>query len=142
MEEVLAAHQDVAGCAVVGVADDLQGEVPLGLVLLKAGTPRPGEEIVAELTALCGSGSGPSLASSWPHWSSVCPRPARGKSLAAPSRRIADGIAYRIPPTIDDPAILDGSRPTSLPLGILDAEEQTEGYRGDSLGCSVRRVLG
>ena len=77
IEEVLAAHADVAECAVVGVADELKGELPLGLVVLKAGAAEAAKELVAELVDWCGSGSGRSRASSRRPWSSGYPRRGR-----------------------------------------------------------------
>ena len=84
MEEILAGHPDVAECAVFGVDDQLKGELPLGLVVLKAGAERPEAEIEKELISACARRSGRSRRSSWWRWSSACPRPARARSCAAP----------------------------------------------------------
>jgi propionyl-CoA synthetase len=107
MEEVLAAHPDIAECAVVGVADDLKGEVPLGLVVLKAGIRRPDAEIVAELVALVRERIGPVASFKVATLVKRLPKTRSGKIVRGTIKKIADGAEYRIPPTIDDPAILD-----------------------------------
>jgi propionyl-CoA synthetase len=107
MEEVLASHPDVAECAVLGVADDLKGEVPLGLVVLTVGTRRPGEEVVAELIALVRDRVGPVASFKLATVVKRLPKTRSGKIVRGTIKKIADGTAYRIPPTIDDPAILD-----------------------------------
>jgi propionyl-CoA synthetase len=107
MEEVLAAHPDVAECAVVGVADDLKGEVPLGLLVLKAGTRRVDREIVAELVALVRERIGPVASFKVATLVKRLPKTRSGKIVRGTIKKIADGADYRIPPTIDDPAILD-----------------------------------
>jgi propionyl-CoA synthetase len=106
MEEVLAAHPDVAECAVVGVADDLKGEVPLGLVVIKAGTRRLDREIVAELVALVRERIGPVASFKVAMLVKRLPKTRSGKIVRGTIKKIADGVEYRIPPTIDDPAIL------------------------------------
>jgi propionyl-CoA synthetase len=107
MEEVLAAHPDVAECAVVGVADDLKGEVPLGLVVLKAGIRRLDREIVAELVTLVRERIGPVASFKAAMLVKRLPKTRSGKIVRGTIKKIADGAEYRIPPTIDDPAILD-----------------------------------
>ena len=107
MEEVLAGHPDVAECAVVGVADDLKGEVPLGLVVLKAGTRRVGGEIVAELVTLVRDRIGPVAAFKVATLVRRLPKTRSGKIVRGTIKKIADGAEYLVPPTIDDPAILD-----------------------------------
>ena len=107
MEEVLASHKDVAECAVIGVADQLKGELPLGLVVLKAGVDRMPPTICHELVA---NGARRDRAGgglqAWP-WSAACPRPAPGKILRGTMKKIADGSELKVPATIDDPAILE-----------------------------------
>jgi propionyl-CoA synthetase len=107
MEEVLASHRDVAECCVVGVADELKGEVPLGLVVLKAGHGRPEPEIVAELVELVRERIGPVASFKMALVVEHLPKTRSGKILRGTIKRIADGIEYQVPPTIDDPAILD-----------------------------------
>jgi propionyl-CoA synthetase len=107
IEEVLASHDDVAECAVLGVADELKGQVPLGLVVLKNGVERPHPEIVAELVALVRQQIGPVAVFKSAAVVARLPKTRSGKILRATMRSIADGEEYTTPATIDDPAILD-----------------------------------
>jgi propionyl-CoA synthetase len=107
MEEVLAAHPDVAECAVMGVADALKGQVPLGLLVLKSGVARPVEEIEAEAVALVRDKIGPIASFKAALVVERLPKTRSGKILRGTMRAIADGEEYRMPATIDDPAILD-----------------------------------
>jgi propionyl-CoA synthetase len=107
MEEVLAAHPDVAECAVMGVADALKGQVPLGLLVLKAGVARPAAEIEAEAVALVREKIGPVASFKAALVVERLPKTRSGKILRGTMRAIADGEAWRMPATIDDPAILD-----------------------------------
>jgi propionyl-CoA synthetase len=107
IEEVLASHDDVAECAVLGVADALKGQVPVGLVVLKAGVERPHAEICAELVALVREHIGPVAVFKTAAVVARLPKTRSGKILRATMRSIADGEEYTTPATIDDPAILD-----------------------------------
>jgi propionyl-CoA synthetase len=107
MEEVLAAHPDVAECAVVGVRDSLKGQAPIGLVVLKAGVSRAEAEIAGELVAMVRDRIGPVAAFKLARVVARLPKTRSGKILRGTIRRIADGESYAVPPTIDDPAILD-----------------------------------
>ncbi len=107
MEEVLAGHPDVAECAVVGVADPKKGQVPLGLVVLKAGVKRPQAEIVAELVAKVCKEIGAVAAFRQAAVVARLPKTRSGKVLRATMRSIADSQAYNVPATIDDPKILE-----------------------------------
>jgi propionyl-CoA synthetase len=107
MEEVLAAHPDIAECAVVGVNDALKGEVPLGLVVLKAGANRSREELVPELVELVRQRIGPVASFKTATQVKRLPKTRSGKIVRGTIKKIADGVAYTVPPTIDDPAILD-----------------------------------
>ncbi len=107
MEEVLAAHPDVAECAVVGAADDLKGQSPIGLVVLKAGVDRPEADIARELVALVRARIGPVAAFKDARVVARLPKTRSGKILRASIRRLADGQDAAAPATIDDPAILD-----------------------------------
>jgi propionyl-CoA synthetase len=107
MEEVLASHPDVAECAVVGVADELKGEVPLGFVVLKAGVRRPPETVVRELVGMVRERIGPVACFKTATAVQRLPKTRSGKILRGTIKRIADGMEYRVPPTIDDPVILD-----------------------------------
>ena len=107
MEEVLAAHPDVAECAVIGVADSLKGQLPLGLVVLKAGVDRAEAEIVAELVQMIRDRIGPVAAFKQACVVAGLPKTRSGKVLRGTMRKIADSVEYRVPPTIDDPLSLD-----------------------------------
>lgn len=107
MEEVLAAHPDVAECAVVGIADALKGQAPLGLVVLKAGAARDADDVARELVKLVRDRIGPVAAFKEARVVQRLPKTRSGKILRATIRKIADGETYAVPPTIDDPMILD-----------------------------------
>lgn len=107
MEEVLAAHPDVAECAVIGVADQLKGQLPLGLLVLSDGVDRDEGEIVSEAVASIREQIGPVAAFRDCYVVKRLPKTRSGKILRATMRSIADGRDYRVPATIDDPAILD-----------------------------------
>jgi propionyl-CoA synthetase len=107
MEEVLASHPDVAECAVIGVADPLKGQAPMGFVCLTKGVDRPAETIEAECAALVRERIGPVAAYRTTLVVDRLPKTRSGKILRAIMVRIAEGAAYRPPATIDDPAILD-----------------------------------
>jgi len=107
MEEVLAAHPDVAECAVVGVKDSLKGQAPIGLVVLKAGVDRAEADIAKELVGMVRDRIGPVAAFKDARVVARLPKTRSGKILRGTIRKIADGESYAVPPTIDDPAILD-----------------------------------
>ncbi|MGW0200610.1 propionyl-CoA synthetase [Nonomuraea sp. NPDC003201] len=106
MEEVIAAHPDVAECAVIGVADELKGQLPVGFVVLKAGADRDPAEIERELTALVRERIGPVAAFRRAAVVARLPKTRSGKILRATMRDIADGNPYTTPSTIEDPAAL------------------------------------
>ena len=107
IEEVLAAHPDVAECAVVGVADALKGEVPIGFVVTKAGVTKQAEDIVSELIARVRKTIGPVAAFKQASLVPRLPKTRSGKILRGTIKKIADGESYVTPATIDDPDILD-----------------------------------
>src|SRR5438034_4534745 len=107
MEEVLASHPDVAECAVVGVADALKGEVPLGFIVLKAGVRHAPEAVAHDLVAMVRERIGPVACFKTATVVPRLPKTRSGKVLRGTIKKIADGIEYRVPPTIDDPVILD-----------------------------------
>ena len=107
MEEVLSGHQDVAECAVIGIADTLKGEVPCGFVVLKAGVNRPVAEIEQECVALVRERIGPVAAFKLTITIARLPKTRSGKILRGTMKKIADGETWSMPATIDDPAILD-----------------------------------
>ena len=107
LEEVLAAHGDVAECAVIGVGDELKGEVPLGLVVLKLGVERSEREIVAELVQLVREKIGPIACFKVATVVNRLPKTRSGKIVRGTIKKIADGVEYRVPPTIEDATVLD-----------------------------------
>jgi propionyl-CoA synthetase len=106
MEEVLASHPDIAECAVVGVADDIKGEVPVGFVVTKAGVSRGEAEIVRELIEKVRQQIGPVAAFKTATVVKRLPKTRSGKILRGTMKKIAEGMEYTLPATIDDPAIL------------------------------------
>ena len=106
MEEVLAAHPDVAECAVVGVADDLKGQTPLGLLVLNAGVERDHGVIQGEAVRLVRDQIGPVASFKTAIVVGRLPKTRSGKILRGTVQKIADSEEYSVPPTIDDPAIL------------------------------------
>ena len=107
MEEVLAAHPDVAECAVLGIKDDLKGEVPCGFIVLKAGVNRPPSEIEKEIVALVRDKVGPVASFKLAITVARLPKTRSGKILRGTIKKIADGEPWTMPATIDDPVILE-----------------------------------
>jgi propionyl-CoA synthetase len=107
MEEVLASHPDVAECAVIGVSDQLKGQLPVGFLCLNAGTNRSSEEIVSEVVKLVREKIGPVAAFKLAVVVDRLPKTRSGKILRGTMVNIADGTPFKMPATIDDPAILD-----------------------------------
>jgi propionyl-CoA synthetase len=107
MEEVLAGHPDVAECAVIGVADPLKGQLPLGLVVLKSGVARPHAQVLQELIERVRQHIG--AVAAFRHVAIVArlPKTRSGKVLRATMRAIADSQPYNMPATIDDPQALE-----------------------------------
>jgi propionyl-CoA synthetase len=114
MEEVVAAHPDVAECAVIGVADAMKGQVPRGFVVLKAGVTRDHAEIAAELVQLVRDQIGAVAALRRVDVVGALPKTRSGKILRATMRGIADGRDEPVPSTIDDAGVLDALRPVLL----------------------------
>ncbi|WP_300519375.1 propionyl-CoA synthetase [Aliiroseovarius sp.] len=121
MEEVLASHPDVAECAVIGVTDQLKGQLPLGLVCLNAGADRPDAEVTAECVKLVREKIGPVAAFKLCAVVDRLPKTRSGKILRATMVSIADGKEYKMPATIDDPAILDEIREALSDMGYSKA---------------------
>ena len=117
MEEVLASHADVAECAVIGVQDSLKGEVPVGFVVYKAGVHKPEEQVVRELVDRVRDRIGPVAFFKTAAVVKRLPKTRSGKILRGTMRQIADGQEVRVPPTIDDPAIIDEIRGVLAKLG-------------------------
>ncbi len=120
MEEVLASHPDVAECAVIGVTDALKGQLPLGFVCLNAGIDRDPADVVGEVVALVRDKIGPVAAFKLACVVDRLPKTRSGKILRGTMVSIADGKDYKMPATIDDPAI----------LGEIEAALKTLGYAG------------
>jgi propionyl-CoA synthetase len=118
MEEVLAAHPDVAECAVFGIADELKGQVPLGLVVLKAGVRKDRAGIAEEVVALVRERIGPVASFKTALVVDRLPKTRSGKILRGTMRAIADGETYKTPATIDDPAILGEIAATFKAVGL------------------------
>ncbi|MCE9648780.1 MAG: propionyl-CoA synthetase [Parvibaculum sp.] len=106
MEEVLAGHPDVAECAVIGVADAMKGQVPLGFLVINKGVNRPMADIEKEAVQLVRDKIGPVAAFKTAIVVQRLPKTRSGKILRGTMRKIADGEAWTPPATIDDPAIL------------------------------------
>jgi len=118
IEEVLAAHPDVAECAVIGVADALKGQVPLGFLVLKAGVNRPPDEVEREAIELVRERVGPVASFKAALVVVGLPKTRSGKILRSTMRKVADGEEYSLPATIDDPGI----------LGEIEAVLEKSGY--------------
>ena len=107
MEEVLASHPDVAECAVVGIADQLKGQVPAGFLVLNSGVDRSVDDIENEVIKLVREKIGPVASFKIALTVPRLPKTRSGKILRGTMRKIADGEDWKMPATIDDPAILD-----------------------------------
>jgi propionyl-CoA synthetase len=106
MEEVLSSHPDVAECAVIGVKDELKGEVPCGFIVLKAGVNRDPTESEGEIVARVREMIGPVAAFKIAITVTRLPKTRSGKILRGTMKKIADGDQWTMPATIDDPTIL------------------------------------
>jgi len=120
MEEVVAEHKDVAECAVLGIADEMKGQIPAGFVVLNAGVNREFAEINAEVVALVRERIGPVAAFKTVVPIPRLPKTRSGKILRATIQKIADRQDFKVPATIDDPAILDEIRQALVDKGMLD----------------------
>lgn len=107
MEEVIAQHVDVAECAVMGASDDFKGQLPVGLVVLKAGVKRDDADIAKELVQMVRDQIGPIASFKSVVVVARLPKTRSGKILRGTMRKIADGAEFSVPSTIDDPASLD-----------------------------------
>ena len=107
IEEVLAAHEDVAECAVIGVADELKGQLPVGFLVLKAGVEHAEADIVADVVRMVRERVGPVAVFKKATVVPRLPKTRSGKILRSTMRKIADGEPYTVPATIEDPEVLD-----------------------------------
>jgi propionyl-CoA synthetase len=114
----------VAECAVIGAADDLKGQVPLGFLVLKAGVTRPMADIIKEVVLLVRERIGPVAAFKTAAVVKRLPKTRSGKILRGTMQKIADGQDYKIPATIDDPAILGEITESLRTIGYAHHHEQ------------------
>jgi propionyl-CoA synthetase len=117
MEEVLASHPDVAECAVIGVADALKGQLPMGFLVISSGVNRTSAEIVKDCVKLVRDQIGPVAAFKLAVVVDRLPKTRSGKILRATMVKIADGQDFKIPATIDEPAVLDEMKVALAGLG-------------------------
>ena len=120
IEEVLAAHDDVAECAVIGAADPMKGQLPVGFLVLKAGAERSPEEVVADVVQMVRDQVGPVAVFKKAVVVKRLPKTRSGKVLRATMRKIADSEDYKVPATIEDPQVLEE----------VESALQTLGYAG------------
>ena len=126
MEEVLAAHPDVAECAVLGVEDSLKGQVPVGFLVLNAGVDRDANEIIQEAVAQIRQQIGPVAAFKMATVVKRLPKTRSGKILRGTIQKIADQKEFKAPATIDDPQILDEIKSALEGIGLAGAREKTD----------------
>jgi len=117
MEEVLASHPAVAECAVIGVTDELKGQIPRGFVVLKAGVEAEPTAVAAELVQLVRDQIGPVAALRRIDVVAALPKTRSGKILRKTMRGIADGLDESVPSTIEDAGVLDMLRPVLTDSG-------------------------
>tara|TARA_R110002073_G_scaffold100197_9_gene228338 strand:+ start:80 stop:1972 length:1893 start_codon:yes stop_codon:yes gene_type:complete len=117
MEEVLASHSDVGECAVIGVTDQLKGQLPMGFLCLNTGVNRDPADVVKECVSLVREKIGPVAAFKLAVVVDRLPKTRSGKILRATMVKIADGEDFKMPATIDDPAILDEIREALQTIG-------------------------
>ncbi len=123
MEEVLAAHPDVAECAVLGVEDSLKGQMPVGLLVLNAGVERDPEEIIAEIVKSVREQIGPVASFKMATVVKRLPKTRSGKILRGTIQKIADNQEFKIPATIDDPVILEEIENALERIGLAQGRE-------------------
>ena len=144
MEEVLSSHQDVAECAVIGIKDDLKGEVPCGFVVLKAGVNQVPAELEREIVTLVRDKIGPVAAFKIAIVVNRLPKTRSGKILRGTMKKIADGETWQMPATIDDPTVL--SEITAALQGRLSGrilrQELRNEVRNRAFSILERRIQG
>jgi propionyl-CoA synthetase len=123
MEEVLASHADVVECCVIGVADELKGQVPLGFLVLKSGVTRPSLEIAAESVAMMRETIGPVAFFKQVLVVDRLPKTRSGKILRGTIQKIADGAEWKMPPTIEDPEVLNEIASALTGIGYATARK-------------------
>jgi propionyl-CoA synthetase len=123
MEEVLSDHPDVAECAVLGVDDALKGQVPVGFIVLKAGVERAQADIIAEVIAMVRERIGPVAAFKTATVVKRLPKTRSGKILRGTIQKIANNEDFKVPATIDDPAILGEMEAALTGIGYAKARK-------------------
>lgn len=123
MEEVLSDHPDVAECAVLGVEDQLKGQIPLGFIVLKAGVKRSNDEIIKEIVKMVRDRIGAVASFKIATVVKRLPKTRSGKILRGTIQKIADNKEYKMPATIDDPGILDEIKEALIKIGYADAKK-------------------
>ncbi|RJP80767.1 MAG: propionyl-CoA synthetase [Desulfobacteraceae bacterium] len=123
MEEVISDHPDVAECAVLGVDDDLKGQVPVGFMVLKAGVTKADEEIVKEVVRMIRDRIGPVAAFKTATVVKRLPKTRSGKILRGTIQKIADNKEYKVPATIDDPTTLEEMEAALKNIGYAGARK-------------------
>ncbi|MGB5156774.1 AMP-binding protein [Desulfobacterium sp. N47] len=121
MEEVLSDHPDVAECAVLGVDDQLKGQIPLGFIVLKAGVTKSHDEILKEIVKMVRDRIG--AVASFATVVKRLPKTRSGKILRGTIQKIAENKEYKMPATIDDPGILDEIKDALIKIGYSDAKK-------------------
>lgn len=119
MEEIISNHPDIAECAVFGADDQLKGQLPVGLFVLKAGVDRPEDEIKEELVKMVRESIGPIACFRDAKQVVRLPKTRSGKILRGTMRSIANNKDYKMPSTIDDPAILDEITESLTEMGYV-----------------------
>jgi hypothetical protein len=145
MEEVLSSHQDVAECAVIGVKDELKGEVPCGFVVLKAGVDREPAEVERELVTLVRDKIGPVAAFKIALVVTRLPKTRSGKILRGTMKKIADYEVWTMPATIDDPLVLSeiaAALQRRLSRAESNLEELCNEVRNRAFSIWERRIQG
>ena len=125
MEEVLSDHPNVAECAVLGVEDNLKGQVPVGFIVLKAGVTKAKEEIVKEVVQMVRDRIGPVAAFKTATVVNRLPKTRSGKILRGTIQKIADNKEYKVPATIDDPTILGEMEAALEQIGYAKARSSS-----------------
>ena len=123
MEEILCDHPDVAECAVLGVADKLKGQVPVGFMVLNAGVSRDSNEIIGETIQMVRERIGPVASFKTATVVKRLPKTRSGKILRGTIQKIADNTPYKVPATIDDPTILDEIKEALTGIGYAKGEK-------------------
>jgi propionyl-CoA synthetase len=124
MEEILSDHPDVAECAVLGVEDQLKGQVPVGFIVLKAGVIKPSEQIVQEVVTMVRERIGPVASFKTATIVKRLPKTRSGKILRGTIQKIADNKQWNMPATIDDPLILDEITSALNQIGLAAGRKQ------------------